>query len=657
MLDAIVWASPDGHPGFYTGRELSKNFQIFLSGHYTFSSTITFRFNDASRECNPVTMPAYDLDNNLLGFIQPTLRGLVLKPLSVGIFNESEIITPLYNEYAITVKRTVPLRSEDKPLFRVVDYSLKTGVKPVLAMPVFNYDDYACETSHIVLFNMLTNRVLYLNMSNHDDYTSFIQAIPYIDNIKCSGDDINIVLSAGILDINELLGVKDEYYLWSMNHPELIKNNKLIIDEDSSEYRFYCPQFSCNNIRLTERTGKDKLSIYGLPVYTSLVAYFQIGKDKSIFLSDSCSGELLIKSPSDYNLGIEPARVLSLRSTGKMRKIDVNHADKAIVEINQCDELNICSVDDFELSYNKVGFLSLWNMQSVANHKIHDIDRLVLYNMATSNFTISNVGCFALMRSVDSSNDSISNVKYLQCLDMTFRDARFTNNQFISFNSCSLTNVTVDSGTTIGLGVNVYSDNKGDLAMIGDCDVYDFCFRFIKNIANPDFTKTLFNSIWSSADDDLRIDLRSTEHKEITVRFTTYADGSDSGFKDLGCNFSPYMLLLVVFRSIKLITNPGTILHIVLDIKPYVGSDEVYSQYYNSMGDEYCTDVTNDIPYDRSYTKITDSFLDVLSADVSSLHSYRLNDLLRVILDELLDAGLSSISLVNLTKREGITNV
>ena len=657
MLDAIVWASPDGHPGFYTGRELIKNFQIYLSGHYTFSSTITFRFKTASRECNPVTVPAYDLDNNLLGFIQPTLMGLVLKPLSSGIFDESEIITPLYSEYAVTVKKTAPLRHADTPLFRVMDYSLKTGVKPVLAMPVLSYVDYDCEISHIVLFNMLTNRVLYLDMSNQDDYTSFMKALPYIDNIKCSRDDINIVLSAGILDINELLGVKDEYYLWSMSHPVLVKENKLVIDEDSSEYRFYCPQFSCSRIRVTERTGKDKLSIYGLPVYTALVSYFQVGKDKSIFLSDSCSGELLVKSPSDYNLGVELARVLSVRSTGKMKKIDLNHANKIIVDINQCDELSIRTADEIELKYSQVSFLSLWNMQLVDDYKIHDLDRLVLYNMAMTNFVVADVSCFALIRSIELSKGTVSGVSYIQCLNGVFRDLRFTKNRFISLNSCGLTNVTVDSGTVVGLGVNGYSDNQGDLAMLGDCDTYDFCFRFIKNVANPDFMKTLVNSIWSLDETSLRIDLRGTKHKEITVRFTTYVDGLDNGFTALEQHFSPTMLLLVVFRNIELLTNLGTILHIVLDIKPYVGSDEVYAQYYNFMGDEYCADVNNDIPYARGYTKITDSFFESLCSDVSTSDAYRINDSLRVILDRLSDAGLSSISLVNLTKREGITNV
>lgn len=677
MLDAVVWANPDGRPGFYMGRDLAKDFHIFLSGHYTFDSVITFRFNDASRECNPVTVPAYGSDNKLLGFIQPTLRGLVLRPLSSGLFEESEIITPLYSEYAVTVKQTVSLRNTDKPLFRVTDYSLRSGVKPVLAMPVFSYEDWECSVSYIVLYNMLSNRVLYLNMSNLDDNSSFMQAVPYIDNVECSGDDINIVLSAGTLDINELLGVKDEYYLWSMSHPELTKDNKLIIDEDSSEYRFYCPQFSCHCIKVTERTGRDKLSVYGLPKYTSLRVYFRVGEDKSICLSDSCSGELLVKSPADYNLSLDPARVLSLKSTGKMRKIDINSVNKVIAEINQCDELSIRSVNNFELEYSKVDFLSLWNIEALDNYKIHSLDRLVIYSAHMNNSAISDISKVAIMRSVDYNTSTVSNVNYLQCLDADFFRTRFTENRLISLDSCRLTYSTVDAGTIICLGVNGYSENQGYLSMLGDCDTYDFCFRFIKNVANPDFMKTLLNSIWDLDTDKLRIDLRGTEHKEITVRFTTYVDGSDNGFDDLEQRFSPYMLLIAVFRNIELLTNPGTILHIVLDIKPYAGSDEVYSLYYNSMGDEYCCDVTNDIPYTRAHTKITSSFLEALSSDVtnnipyaraltkitnfsssvSSSSAHKFNDLLKNIINSLLDAGLSSISLINLTKPEGNKNV
>ena len=135
-------------------------------------------FQAGSDEVVSPILPVYDLDDTLLGFTYPSCQGLCLYPamrltdaesLNWSIATKSSILLSWYKIKARKIVDSI-----------ITEYDIPDDNKPLLALPVvpivsgFKASASSGSLVHtVILFNMLTNRVLYVDST---EFTiSFLQ--------------------------------------------------------------------------------------------------------------------------------------------------------------------------------------------------------------------------------------------------------------------------------------------------------------------------------------------------------------------------------------------------------------------------------------------------------------------------------------------------
>ena len=535
-------------------------------------------------------LPVYDIDDNLLGFTYPSRKGLRLystlrltddESLNWSIITSSSILLSWYKIKARKIVDDV-----------ITEYDIPDDNKPLLALPVIpiapgvDISDLSGSLVHtVVLYNMLSNRVLYVDCTSDTGISTILDAMLQLANVSINEDIIQISLSDGVIDIAALMNCCEEKAALSLCHPEVYTGDFLNIDEPSTEFNFYSPSLRLNRIVISPRTGTTRLKIYNLKSYNRLHVPGFNSSERTIVLSSNSSGCLAcsdVRQKTDiklvcsemFNIDFVMFASLSI-SADYVRTLHLESGKFVdLSRVRSIDRLILSSVETVEgFSRAKLQYLSVDDT---------DLNNLVVLD-AKEYVSIEN-GTFT--------NSSIVHSDYVQCRGGTVKHVEFEDVPIVNLDYAYLEDVIVHQGTMLCLGDSNLGTCHGNIRFRekepARYEEFTLAYRFFRSNISIDMEAE--GGLHVDACEFCTLDFTSCSASEITLCAMIYVvDGLMKQLFDYADRYTWLVFFTSIFNRLDIRVAKNTKLNIELDLKYFREDGDIATR---RVGAHFKDDVT-----------------------------------------------------------------
>lgn len=580
-------------------------------------------------------LPIYNLANEFLGLGRATVQGLVLFPMiTSSYYDVAEDCHNVLKDFRIYTDIAQGTMSNST---LVSSYTLGADVKPVLAIPG---DTCHLDINTLFLYNLESKKVLFLNVKDSDkDRTDFEEALPFIQNVKCTSDSIEVLVSDEPFSVNEAMGATEEKMFWELSgNASVNKNGKLMISSPSEEYRLICPQFKVYSIVVSSGTGVNKLSVYNLPVYNTLNIMECSTPERKINLFDSCRGTVKFV----HNLGTHDNCALDITSTGSLVKLCLEYIKHCKLQLNECQTLIISRSEECSIKLNSAGKVTV--KDTVLQGELHG-DSFLLYSCSLDDSTISDARSIQ-MEAVTLSNVIFSNVYSILCdRACVIKSAEFRSVRFLALQGTKINSATLyaDDNTYLDLTMHGKNGLPGTLDVHLSSDVLNFCYLLQYTCTVEQFREWIEDSVkysYFDVDKRLLLDVHNCPSQCLHLVHTLYV--TTETFENLSkvsinqLNYAP-LLVLALCDCARLKLPQGTTCTLSIRLRPYT-SDVAKLMRYGA------------VPYNDSPAE-----MGTIRLDVKTLaHEIKRCNMLKLPYDDFADRVLN---LIEVLEEAGITSV
>lgn len=415
--------------------------------------------------------PTYNLDEEFLGATRITKRGLVLFSIldneccvntegSCSVLRDYKLYTDIKSG---TVLDSIPLSS----------YKFSRDVDPLFAVPcALDSTDDKVYVRELILYNLFNDKILYADLRTNEGQSTLEDALMFVGNIDYSGQDIVVRVSDEKFFIDEALGTMEEKALWNLSNPDAhLDGAYLRFNVKSADYRLICPAFKAG-IVLSGDTGYDKLSIYNLPVYSTLKIEDSPADERSIHLYDSCRGSVEIV----HNLMVLHTIDLDIISDGSLVDFNILNIDKCRLQLNSCYSLKIHDINSCIMRLRDTTKANISNTNFTSS-EFHGAS-LHFLACCISNSSFSDITTCLDLSTCEASNVKFNNIFLVLCdSNDSLCNCEFRNIFYLRLALCEMKDCTLyaDNTTLLELGNGMHDTPSGTIYAHLSSDTLNLC--------------------------------------------------------------------------------------------------------------------------------------------------------------------------------------
>lgn len=527
-------------------------------------------------------LPVYDVDDNLLGVTYPSRKGLCLYStprLTDDDLSTWDMVTSssiLLSSYKIVASKIVDNN--------IVEYSIPDESRPLLALaelclvPSSMADRVKNRVHAMALYNMLTNRVLYVDCTSDKGISTILDALPQLANVDIQEDIIRVSLSDGVLDADSLMNCCEEKAALGLCHPEVYTASTLNIDEPCAEFNFYSPTVRLNSIVISPRTGTTKLKIYNLKSYNHMYVRGYSNSERTIILSSNSNGCLA-------SSGAKQKAAIKIICTD-MFTIDFMWFSSLSISADHVNTLHLESGKHVDLSRIRcIDRLILNSVENVEGFSCAKLQYLSTTDTNLNNLVVLDATEYVSVENGTFSNSSIVHSDYAQCRGGIVKSVEFEDVPVVDLDYADLEDVTIHQGTMLCLGDSNFGACRGNIIFKekapAEHEEFTFAYRFFRSYISIDMVAE--DGLLIDDCEICTLDFTSCSASEITLNVVLYAvDIMVRRLADYADSYTWLTYFTSIFNRLEVAVPKNAKLNIVLDLKHFCEDKDIATRRVDS---------------------------------------------------------------------------